>query len=69
MCCPIMAPREEGKEGCRSPERALRGICLLIGVEAGIKGEPVAPLVARGAKSSHVMPDGGHMGRVQACLS
>ena len=36
---------------------------MLIGVEAGIKGEPVAPLVARGAKSSHVMPDGGHMGK------
>ena len=30
----------------------------MIGVETGIKGESVAPLVARGAKSSHVMPDG-----------
>lgn len=54
----LVSPREEGKEGGGSPERALGGICLLIGVEAGIKGGAVAPLLARGAKSSHVMPDG-----------
>ena len=43
-------PREEGKETGARPERVLGAICLLIRVEADIKGRPVFTLVAKRAK-------------------